>query len=147
MNHYNTIITELSTQHKIKIEKTFDDDEGRANIKDRIIYIPKRIKSFYSFMIALHEIGHIVTGKQKYIFYGEYLAERYAIDIAQQYNINPKSYFDNAKYYISCKLQHAWNNGLKLKHIPLEVELFALLDIESYIEQYGQNFKFKFNLS
>ena len=132
---YNQIITELCEQHNITVKRILPPNVGRANFENRLIYIPKKINNRYqSFMTALHEIGHVVNGKQRYIFYGEYLAERYAIDTAQRYNIDPTLYFESAKCYVTDKLCLAINKGLKYNHIPAEVEWYVDIPLEYYYQ-------------
>ena len=141
--NYSEIIYKLAKENLIKVERTFDDLSGKANLTNRIIKIPKSLDTVSKFMVALHEIGHILNGNKKPEFYGEYLAERYAIDTAQKFGVDPKEYFENAKQYVGAMLQKAWNRGLKLSSVPKEVELFCDIDLEALIEKFGStNFKF-----
>ena len=143
MNRHNQIFKILCKENNISLLKVFDESKGLAYIKSRRVEVPKNLNSLENFMVALHEIGHVVNGKIKRTFYSEYLAERYAIETAQKFNINPEQYFERAKNYVSSKLAKAWNRGLKLENLPLEVELFADINIENYLKE-DKNFRFKF---
>jgi len=141
--NFEQIIDKLCKENLIKVTKNFKTPNGQANLTQRSIEIPEKLDNLINFMVALHEVGHIIVGRQKQDFYGEYLAERFAIDTAQKYGYDPKEYFENAKNYVAAKLQKAWNRGLKLSNVPKEVELFCDIDLEDLIEKYGTDFKFR----
>jgi hypothetical protein len=140
--NFEQIINKLAKENLIKVIKDMNGLNGIANHTDKIIHIPKKLDTVPQFMVALHEIGHIINGYKKPTFYAEYLAERYAIDTAQKFGIDPKEYFENAKKYVKGMLAKAWNRGLKLSSVPKEVELFCDIDLEELIAENGPNFKF-----
>lgn len=73
----------------------------------------------YSYMVALHEIGHISEGERQYSYLQEYRADMWSIKTAKQtLNIESTQYVLEAKAYI---LEHLIYNiahqGLKIEKI------------------------------
>ena len=71
-----------------------------AYFQSRRVYIPIPECDF-SFMVSLHEIGHIVSGDSFYGHIAEYNAERWAIHRAKvKYGIINESFEESGKDYI-----------------------------------------------
>lgn len=59
----------------------------------------------WSFLVALHEIGHVSTGERTHTYLSEYNAERWAIARAKEsYGIYSQDYVDDAKEYVKLHL-------------------------------------------
>ena len=77
-----------------------DDDIYEAFSETRQVVIPKPIDD-WSFLVALHEIGHISTGERQYSYLQEYNAEKWAIKRAKEhYGIENPEYVEDAKIYV-----------------------------------------------
>lgn len=76
------------------------DNGYQAFIDSRRVSIPNP-ECEWSFMVALHEIGHVSTGYRMHSYLMEYNAERWAIKRAKQtYNIECADYIQDAKEYV-----------------------------------------------
>lgn len=75
-----------------------------AYIDSRRVKIPRPIND-WSFLVALHEIGHISTGHRLYSYLMEYNAEKWALRRAKEaYSIVCAEYEEDAKNYVRNKL-------------------------------------------
>lgn len=54
----------------------------------------------FSFMVCLHEIGHVDSGLRQHEYLSEYNAERWAIKRATRYGVTNKKYEVEAKRYV-----------------------------------------------
>lgn len=82
------------------------NEEGsyEAFIDTRRVIIPVPVDD-WSFLVALHEIGHVSTGHRLYSYLMEYNAEQWAIKRAKDcYNIVCPEYEEDAKNYVRSKL-------------------------------------------
>jgi len=59
MTKYEDHIAELCSKHKIKIQRSRNDNA--VNMLDKIIWINHNIRSIKTYFGALHEIGHVVN--------------------------------------------------------------------------------------
>lgn len=84
-------------------------------------------------MVALHEIGHVRNGHVRPAYYGEYLAEKFALERAAEMGIDPGMYTKRAKCYVLMNLAKAHNRGLDHKNIPDAVREFIDMDISNWI--------------
>lgn len=76
------------------------DNGYQAFIESRRVNIPIP-QCDWSFMVALHEIGHVSTGYRMHSYLMEYNAERWAIKRAKKtYNIESADYIQDAKEYV-----------------------------------------------
>jgi hypothetical protein len=72
-----------------------------AFYETRQVIIPDPICD-WSFLVALHEIGHISTGPRLYSHLAEYNAERWAIKRAHSsYGIHSPEYLEDARTYVT----------------------------------------------
>lgn len=86
-----------------------DSDVYEAFSESRSVIIPKPVDD-WSFLVALHEIGHISTGDRMYSYLCEYNAEIWAIRRASNvYGIICPEYELDAKTYVK---QHLVDNLL-----------------------------------
>jgi hypothetical protein len=77
-----------------------DDEIFYAYFDSRRVYIPIP-ECDYSFTLALHEIGHILLGNNKYGHIAEYNAEIWCLELAKEkYNIYDEEYELTAKEYV-----------------------------------------------
>ena len=75
-------------------------DRYEAFVAARRVVIPKPVCD-WSFLVALHEIGHVSTGERLHSYLQEYNAERWAIRRAKQaYGIVCPDYEIDAKTYV-----------------------------------------------
>lgn len=87
-----------------------------AFIATRRVVIPKPVCD-WSFLVALHEIGHVSTGERLYSYLQEYNAERWAIRRAKEaYGIVCPSYELDARRYVK---RHLIEN-LVFSELPLQ---------------------------
>ena len=90
------------TKTKVHKWKIWDSDDGNyeAFIESRRVIIPFPIDD-WSFLVTLHEIGHISTGERLYSYLMEYNAERWAIRRAKEkYNVICPKYENDARNYV-----------------------------------------------
>ena len=103
MVEYEKWIKDELKENKVRVHKwgEFNDDETYyAYFESRRVYIPRPICS-YSFLISLHEIGHLVKGNNKYGYIAEYEAEIWAISTASgKYQIKDRKYEMSSKVYV-----------------------------------------------
>jgi hypothetical protein len=87
---YQAIIRKLIKEHDITVVKYYNSFQGNALIEEKKIWIPKPVCET-SFYIALHEIGHVISGldstKQPNWLH-EYEATRYALEQAKMEGID-----------------------------------------------------------
>lgn len=106
---YHTWIKEQLNLTKVRVHKWSEwDEDGRyeAFIDTRRVIIPVPVCD-WSFLVGLHEIGHVSTGHRLYSYLMEYNAERWAIKrAAQAYNIVHEEYIQDAKNYVTAHLIH-----------------------------------------
>jgi hypothetical protein len=77
-----------------------DDSVYEAFIESRRVHVPVPVND-WSFLVALHEIGHISTGDRLYSYLSEYNSEQWAIRRAKKaYNVVCKDYEKDAKQYV-----------------------------------------------
>lgn len=89
------------TNTRVRKWAEWDDDYVyEAFSETRSVIIPKPFDD-WSFLVALHEIGHISTGERRYSYLQEYNAEKWAIRRAKEsYGIYDEKYVEDAKYYV-----------------------------------------------
>lgn len=93
-----------------------DSDIYEAFWEDRKVIIPKPVDN-WSFLVALHELGHISTGDRYWSYLCEYNAERWAIRRANEaYGITCQEYEEDAKLYVK---KHLIEN-LIFRHLRVE---------------------------
>jgi hypothetical protein len=81
-----------------------DSTVYEAFFESRSVIIPRPTDS-WSFLIGLHEIGHISTGERLFSYLAEYNAEKWAIQRAKKiYNIENIDYIEDAKNYVRTHL-------------------------------------------
>lgn len=77
-----------------------DSDIYEAHMDSRRVVIPKPVCD-WSFLVCLHEIGHISTGERLYSYLEEYNAEKWAIRRAKNIaNIVCPEYEEDARSYV-----------------------------------------------
>lgn len=52
----------LAEQHRVKVRKAKRWDKAEANVRTRQVWVPPRMSDRIAYLIALHEIGHVVHG-------------------------------------------------------------------------------------
>lgn len=131
----NSLIKKICREYDIQIDpKRYRSPfEGTAYFDERLIKIPN-ITNLHSFMIALHEIGHIVEGRRKFIYLTEYVAERWAINKAKELGIDCSDYKICARNFIISHLAEEHNRGwLNLAFVSKEIKDFiGNIDIEEW---------------
>lgn len=93
---------------KTKVHRWFDWDPDadvyQAYMESRRVAIPTP-ECDWSFLVCLHEIGHVSTGYRLDSYLMEYNAEKWAIKRAQTaYNVYSEEYVDDAKAYVKMHL-------------------------------------------
>lgn len=89
-----------NTRVKKWIDWDPDGNSYEAFIEDRKVIIPKPIDD-WSFLVALHELGHISTGDRLHSYLSEYNAEKWAIRRAKEsYQVECLEYVEDAKIYV-----------------------------------------------
>lgn len=77
-----------------------DGGDYEANIETRGIIIPIPVCE-WSFLVGLHEIGHVSTGSRLYSYLMEYNAEKWAIKRAKEsYSVINEEYEEDARRYV-----------------------------------------------
>lgn len=94
---------QLSTTNcKVRKWLDWDPDNGEylALIDSRMIITPIPVCD-WSFLVALHELGHVSTGYRLHSYLMEYNAEKWAIKRAEEaYGIACPEYVEDAKNYV-----------------------------------------------
>ena len=127
--NYEKEVKELARQYLIGIDWKYKTaNSGRAIYDDRLIILPKKIDTVGKFYTALHEIGHIMEGRQKTTYQSEYIAMQWALNKVKEYKIDSKIFEEKEKRYLTNKLCKAKNRGAKFENIPKEVFKFSRLD-------------------
>jgi hypothetical protein len=104
-NHYREWLKSELKITNTKVRKWLkwipEGDNGyQAFIESRQVNIPIP-ECEWSFMVGLHEIGHVSTGYRVHSYLMEYNAEQWAIKRAKQtYNIESAEYIQDAKDYV-----------------------------------------------
>lgn len=95
-----------------------ESDVYEAFYEQRSVIIPIPVCD-WSFLVCLHEIGHISTGDRVFGYLREYNAEQWAIKKAKQsYNIVCDEYVEDAKVYVKGHLlANLIHDGLELEKI------------------------------
>lgn len=90
------------TNTKVKRWVDWDPESNvyEAFYDQRKVTIPRPVDD-WSFLVALHEIGHISTGDRMRAYLSEYNAECWAIRRAKEsYNVICDEYVEDAKNYV-----------------------------------------------
>ena len=85
------------------------DDSYFAYFSERRVILPVP-ECEYSFLVCLHEIGHVSSGDRSHTYLHEYNAERWCISRAKQYGIESKRYNAGAKRYVR---MHIYQNVVR----------------------------------
>ena len=101
--NYNVWLREQLKLTKTRVRKWEDWDPQKtyqAFYDSRQVTIPTPVCD-WSFLVALHEIGHISTGPRLFSHLSEYNAEQWAINRASKsYNVVSEDYNNDAKNYV-----------------------------------------------
>jgi hypothetical protein len=105
---YNKWLKEQLSITKTKVHRWFvwdeDADVYQAYIESRRVAIPTP-ECDWSFLVCLHEIGHVSTGYRLHSYLMEYNAEKWAIKRAKEaYDIYLDEYVLDAKQYVKMHL-------------------------------------------
>lgn len=98
----------LITKTKVKkwvVWNNLESSTYEAYFDTRSVVIPIPVCS-WSFLVGLHEIGHISTGDRNANYLREYNAERWAIKRAKEYNVTNAGYVKEAKEYVKSHIIH-----------------------------------------
>jgi hypothetical protein len=129
------------TNTKVAKWCVWDPEEGDfvAYIDSRRVIIPIPVCD-WSFLIGLHEIGHVSTGHRLYSYLMEYNAEKWAIKRAKDnYGIVSLEYEEDAKRYVKQHLiANLIDSDLKITKIKPYV-LDWLNETPETIMEYIQN--------
>jgi hypothetical protein len=90
------------TNVKVKKWVDWDPDSNiyEAFIESRRVVIPKPVDD-WSFLVALHELGHVSTGERIHSYLSEYNAEKWAIKRAKEsYQVQCLEYEEDARIYV-----------------------------------------------
>jgi hypothetical protein len=101
-------IREQLTLTKVKVRRWVEwdpeSDQYEAFYDNRSVVIPIPIDE-WSFLVGLHEIGHLSSGDRIYSYLREYNAEQWAMKRAKRlYNIENLDYELDAKWYVTSHL-------------------------------------------
>ena len=103
-NKYSSYVREQLKITKTQVRRWKDwnpDDVYQAFYEARQVIIPKPVCD-WSFLVALHEIGHISTGPRLYSHLAEYNAEQWALKRASSvYDVVCPAYEEDAKIYVT----------------------------------------------
>lgn len=117
--YYKWFRNELNlTNCKVAKWLVWDPDNGDyfADIDSRRVTVPIPVCD-WSFLVALHELGHVSTGFRLRHYLMEYNAERWAIKRAKEsYGVYSEEYVQEAKSYVK------WHLDCELKHTELTID-------------------------
>ena len=131
MDNYECIVADLCQKYNIIVERG-SNGRGKALHDTRTIRIPTNLGK-QGFLIALHEVGHIVHGPVSPVWKGEILAERFAVKTARRFGVSvgPKQ-LDRMWEYISYAVGKAVRRGLKRVPSRLTRKNFMSFNLEKY---------------
>ncbi len=131
MKKYESIIAELAEREQITVDRC-SNGRGCAYRKERLIRIPKNLGR-KGFLIALHEVGHIVQGKIRPQWVSELLAERFAVKTARQYGIKVTvSDLNDIWSGVVYQIHKACRRGLKTVPTKMNRHNFLRFDLSKY---------------
>ena len=121
------------------VEWNPDSDQYEAFFEGRSVIIPIPIDE-WSFLVCLHEIGHISSGDRVYSYLREYNAEQWAMKRAKEvYNIECPEYLVDAKWYVTSHLlQDLFYSELEFDQVKAYVMEWIGHDKESLKKLYNQ---------
>lgn len=126
--HYQKLLREQLKLVNVKVKRWVDWDPDsdiyEAFFEERTVIIPKPIDD-WSFLVGLHEIGHISTGDRVYSYLCEYNAEIWALRRAKEsYGITCPEYEQDARNYVK---KHLIEN-LIFRHLKVEKVSLKVMD-------------------
>jgi hypothetical protein len=127
---FNKIIQNLCKEHQITIDKKrFKSPVGRAWIEEKIIKIPQiKNMGIIEFMVALHEIGHVVMGSIEPKCVEEYSAEIWAIKTAKKLKVDPSPYYKMSMAYVLRNIAECHNKcRIEIDKLPNEIKKYVKL--------------------
>lgn len=137
---YKKIIFDLILEYKIKVKNWRSTNSGYAYYDSWEVEIPKPI-SLSKFMTCAHEIGHLVKDKSTNpMWYSEYLATKYAIDLCNlhQIDISKKEMRNNTNYLLYCLAYDLRENKVDINKISEHVFNYANIDMKLWRKKYRQ---------
>lgn len=131
IDRMNKIINDFCKKYKISIQpKRYKSSVGRAIFDTREIKIPE-IDSVENFLIALHEIGHILHGYIEPEYLSEYLVDKWCIETAKNNGVIDLNYNMRSKWYLLRQIAN-YHNQHKIYEIPQEVIDYTGEDIKTW---------------
>ncbi len=104
--------------------------------ESRRVRIPKPVCAF-SFLVCLHEIGHISAGVRDCSYLSEYAAEQWAIKRAASYNVRHVPYEVDAKLNVLVHLvENLSSTQLELKQVKPRVLNWLGTDVTGKITEW-----------
>lgn len=131
--HYKRLVKEQLAVTNTKVRRWVEWDptncvDYEAYYETRKVSIPIPVCD-WSFLVCLHEIGHISTGDRLYSYLAEYNAEKWAIKRAfSGYDIACKEYELDAKEYVKAHIDS-----------DIRVHKLGLTDIRPYVLEWIYN--------
>jgi hypothetical protein len=139
---YKKIIFDLILEYKIKVIQWKTANEGYALFDSWEIAIPKPI-SLTKFMTCAHEIGHLIKDKDRNpMWYSEYVATKYSIDVCKQHDISiTVKELKNALNYLTVMIaEDIVENDVDFFKIAPHVLNYANIDTKLWAKKYKQGY-------
>lgn len=126
-------INKLLKKHKIEVYGWSATSCGRANIKKRMIKIPKPT-NIDRFAVCLHEIFHIIGRKGSKKFEKEFYCDMYARKILLELGYDVTAWDKRTKWHVLSRIAMAHNRGLKHSAINAEIRgFFSEVDFSKWV--------------
>lgn len=99
----------------------FDDQLFEAFHETRQVILPIPVCD-WSFLVCLHEIGHINVRERRYNYLEEYRAEKWAIARGLKYGVYSSAYVSDAKRYV---LNHVVTDLAQSSTVKIKPEVLS----------------------
>jgi hypothetical protein len=121
-DYYEAVIRLYIRKHKIHVKKWYKSLNAASYTVfqgSRTVMLPVP-KNRTSFLVCLHEIGHISEGSYPISYINEYVAEIFAITEGKKWDAETDAYEFKAKQYVLAHLVKDWNTG-RIKSVRKEI--------------------------
>lgn len=126
------VLDYLVSWYKIKIHGYSVTSCGRAWWKSRKIKVPHPTNTD-RFGVFLHEIKHIIDGKNGKRFEEEFACDKFALDHIEKLGYDPTEWKKRMRWHSLSRVAMATNRGLHSSKIPSHIkEYFSDIDFDSW---------------
>lgn len=126
-------ISKLLKKHKIAVYGWSTTSCGRANVKGKMIKIPKPT-NIDRFAVCLHEIFHVIGRKGSKSFEKEFYCDMYARERLIELGYDTIAWDKRTKWHVLSRIAMAHNRGLSHSNINADIRaFFSEIDFTKWI--------------